>query len=193
MEEKFRSLDTTKKPMQEKILKFDNLVSYLNLCGFKESGTTFALVGYPGEKLKEGLETIYTELKDNSEKFGVKVKSNFNPYQESISSTTGNSISSGSTETSQYNPNYIDKMMEEERKVKRQMMERKIEDREIKVFNTKTGTSNFKKLMQEYEEENRKEEEEFEEELRKKSALKMLGSFIISYFRRKQQTPEVWQ
>jgi len=73
------------------------------------------------------------------------------------------------------------------------MMERKIEDREIKVFNTKTGTSNFKKLMQEYEEENRKEEEEFEEELRKKSALKMLGSFIISYFRRKQQTPEVWQ
>lgn len=161
--------------MQDKILKYTSLVNFLKMCGFEEKADEMALKGYPGENLNKALDSIYAELKDNSDKLGVKVQSNFNPYAEGIISTAGNTLSSGKTDTSQYNPSYIDKMMEEERKLKKKLMERKVEDREIKVYNSKSGATDIKKVMWEDEEENRKEEEEYEEELRKASALKFLG------------------
>lgn len=175
MEPKYRSLDTTKKAMQDKILKYTSLVNFLKMCGFEEKSNELALKGYPGEQLNKALDSIYEELKENSSKLGVKVQSNFNPYAEAIVSTSGNSLSSGKADTSQYNPSYIDKMIEEEKKLKKKLMERKVEDREVKVFNSKSGATDIKKVMWEYEEENRKEEEEYEEELRKTSALKFLG------------------
>lgn len=175
MEQKFRSLDTSKKAVQEKISNFKSLVSFLTLCGFEAKESEMVLKGYPGEKLNKALDAIYEELKDNSSKFGVTVKSNFDPFAEGIISTTGNKLSSGATQESQYNPSYIDKMMLEERKLKKTLMERKVEDREIQVFNSLSGTTDIRKVMREYEEENIKEAEEYEESLRQTGALKFLG------------------
>lgn len=175
MEPKYRSLDTTKKPVQEKLLNYTSLVNFLTMCGFEEKGSEMVLKGYPGEKLNNALDCIYAELKANADKFGVKVQSSFNPYQEGITSTTGSKLPSAGAETSQYNPSYLDKMFEEERKLKRKLMGRKVEDREVTVFNTQSGGGDFKAVMQAYDEENRKEEEEYEEELRRATALKFLG------------------
>lgn len=180
LEEKFRSLDTTKKAMQEKILKFKTLCDYLVVCEFEDKGTVFLLRGYPKEKLSTALECITSELKLNAEKFGVKIKSNFNPYAESITSTTGSKVTAGPSAGSQYDPSYVDKMIEEEKKLKKTLMERKIENREVKVFNSKSGNQELKKRMLEDEEENRKEEEEYEEELRKTAALKFMGRLLLS-------------
>lgn len=175
MEPKYRSLDTTKKAVQEKISNFKGLVSFLVLCGFEVKESEMILKGYPGDKLNKALDAIFAELKDNSEKFGVTVKSNFDPYAEGIVSTTGNKLSSGATKDSQYNPSHIDKMMAEERKLKKTLMERKIEDRETQVFNSLSGTTDIKKVMRAYEEENIKEAEDYEESLRQTGALKLLG------------------
>lgn len=175
MEPKYRSLNISKKAMQEKICQYKSLMGFLNLCGFEQKESEMVLKGFPGEYLKQALDTIYDELKINGTKFGVTVKSNFDPYAEAISSTTGQRISSGAAETSQYNPSYIDKMIEEERQFKKKLLERSVEDREIKVFNTLSGDKNFKQMMRVYEEENLKEDEEYEENLRKASALKLMG------------------
>jgi hypothetical protein len=175
MEPKFRSLNATKKPVQEKLLKYTSIVSFLKLCGFEDKGSEYVVRGYPAERLQAGHDSILAQLKENSTKFGVTIKSGFNPYAEGIISRAGNKICSGKDETSVYNPNYIDQMIQEEMKFKKQLMERTIQDREIRVFNTQSSTSNIQQIMQEYEEENKKEDELYEEELRKKAALKFIG------------------
>ena len=120
-------------------------------------------------------DSILSELKENSERFGVTVKSGFDPYQEGISSTAGNNLSSGKTETSIYNPNYIDQMIQNELKFQKKLMNRQVTDRELRIFNTLSGAKDFQKAMREYEEESRKEEEAYEEDLRKLHAMKILG------------------
>lgn len=175
MEPKFRSLNTTKKPVQEKLLRFKSIVSILLLCGFEDKGEEYLIKGYPSNILKDVQDSIVAQLQSNSEKFGVTVKSSFNPYAESVSSTAGQRITSGKTEESIYNPNYIDQMIQEEMKFKKRLMERTVEDREIKVFNTLSGSADFQKVMRAYDEDNKKEDEEYEEKLRETSALKLMG------------------
>ena len=66
-------------------------------------------------------------------------------------------------------------MIDDEKKLKKKLMERTVEDRETTVFNTLSGATDFKKILKEFDEENKKEDEEYEEKLRQTSALKFLG------------------
>ncbi|CAI2366893.1 unnamed protein product [Moneuplotes crassus] len=174
-EEKYRSLNTTKVAIQEKISCYQNICNFLSVCGFEDQGDSLTIKGYQGDVLNKAFNAIHNELKENQERFGVKVRSNFDAYQEGTFSTTGNKLSSGPAETSQYNPEYINKLIEQEKKLKQKLMERKVEDRDLVVFNTLAGTHDFKKVIQEYDEENKKEDEIYEEKLREASALKLLG------------------
>jgi PUB domain len=175
MEPKYRSLDKTKKPIQEKILNFQSLVEFLKCCGFEDKDNELLLKGFPGEVLNKALDSIYEELKVNEQAFGVKVSSSFNPYAENIVSRAGKGVSSEGGDSNTYDPAFVDKMIQEEKKFKRKLMERKVEDREIQVFNSLSNTSDFKKILQQYEEENLKDDNDYEEELRKLSALKLMG------------------
>lgn len=180
-EVKFRSLDTSKKGVQT-ITEHIPLVAVLKLCGFEEklddSGVNkLELKGYQGELLNKVLDAVYSQLKLHGDKFGIKVNAQkFNPYEESFGSTTGNRMPKAGEDGSKYDPSHIDKMIEEEKQFKKKLMERKVEDRETKVFQgSRTGGTDFKKILREYDEENQKEEEAYEEKMRETSALKLLG------------------
>lgn len=185
MEPKYRSLDKSKKPIQEKILNFQSLVEFLKCCGFEDKESELLLKGFPGEVLNKALDSIYAELKENEEAFGVKVSSSFDPYAENIVSRAGKAVASESADSNTYDPAFVDKMIEEEKKFKKKLMERKVEDRELQVFNSLSNTSDFKKILQQYEEENLKDDNEYEEELRKLSALKLMGKNNLIFLRRK--------
>ena len=125
--------------------------------------------------LNKALDSIYDELKINEEKFGVKVSSNFDPYAENICSRTGSKMKAEGSDSNVYDPANVDKMIEEEKKFKKKLMERKVEDREVQIFNSMSNTTDFKKILQQYEDENLKDDIEYEEEMRKLSALKLMG------------------
>jgi hypothetical protein len=134
-EAKFRSLDTTKKTVQLHIAQYPHLVATLKLCGFEEKDEKLELKGYQGELLNTVLDVIYSQLRIHGDKFGIKVASTgFNPYAESCGSTTGDKMPMTGEDGSKYDPTHIDKLIEEEKQFKKKLMERKVEDRETKVF-----------------------------------------------------------
>ena len=58
MEPKYRSLNTTKKAVQEKLLRFEGIKAFLSNLGFQERGDSLNMVGYNAERLKAYHEAI---------------------------------------------------------------------------------------------------------------------------------------
>jgi len=89
MEPKFRRINTTKKPVQEKLLKWKTLVSFLENLGFTKGESEMNMVGFNSELIRGFYDAIIEEMKTNTEAFGVTVSSGFDPYAQHSSSTTG--------------------------------------------------------------------------------------------------------
>ena len=64
-ETKYRTLDTTKKAIKEKLAKYKNIVAFLCVCSFEEKEENLVLKGYPGELLNKAYNAILAELKEN--------------------------------------------------------------------------------------------------------------------------------
>lgn len=64
-ETKYRTLDTTKKAIRERLSKYRNIVGFLSVCSFEEKEESLVLKGYPGELLNKAYNSILIELKEN--------------------------------------------------------------------------------------------------------------------------------
>ena len=139
-EPKYRKLPRNSNSVQEKILAFPNACNFLKVAGFKfdEPGEHISMAAYSKEELEECL----LALKIFVEKLGGAVKDplGFNPFQASVSSTTGqaavpkNATSSGGNKISntQSQIKNILKQREDE-------LETFVEDREIQIYNQKAS------------------------------------------------------
>ena len=89
--------------------------------GFKQNGDYLQLQGFNGECLQAYQQAFMEELTANAEQLGLKVKNDFDPYAESFNSTTGrrqvDNVKSYGEEKNLFNPQYVDQLMEAERKL----------------------------------------------------------------------------
>ena len=62
----------------------------------------------------------------------------FNPFAEGVSNTTGTNaaklVGAKVKDSDKYDPNYVQRLIEQEKKNKAAIMERELPDREIEVF-----------------------------------------------------------
>jgi len=138
MEPKFRSLNTTKKAVQEKLLKWKAIFTFLSKLGFQERGDSLNMVGYNAERLKAYHEAILEQIKSNPQ-LGARVSAgSFNPFAEGVSNTSGTNatklVGAKVKDADKYDPNYVQGLIDQEKKNKVTIMERELPDREVEVF-----------------------------------------------------------
>lgn len=179
MEPKFRRINTTKKPVQEKLLKWKTLVSFLENLGFTKGESEMNMVGFNSELIRGFYDAIIEEMKTNTEAFGVTVSSGFDPYAQHSSSTTGerqnDTIRSKTGEANRHDPDYIEKCIKEEKRLKRMQLEREVPDRDIQVFSNQISQERLRERQREQDAKFAEEETEWEDNIRNKSVLKMLA------------------
>ena len=140
MEPKYRKLPKHSKSMQEKILRFDQAVKFLQVAGFTDDGENLSLVGFEKEKLSKAEKAI----EDFVASLGAhvtKTSSAFDPYKPSISSYSGVSQKQALSQMGVIRPeekNKLDLQKDEILRIKREREESyegKLENREIEVYN----------------------------------------------------------
>lgn len=81
------------------------------------------MAGFNAELIRGFFDAIVEEMRTNTEAFGVKVTSGFDPYAQHSSSTTGDkqseTIRAGTGEANRHDPDYVEKCIKEEKRLKR--------------------------------------------------------------------------
>jgi len=107
------------------------------------------------------------------------VAGSFNPFAEGVSNTSGTNptklVGSKVADKDKYNPNYVQDLIEQEKKNKRIIMERDIPDREIAVYGATFSGSKLREHMMEEDKKYAQEEDKWEESVMSKGVLKFIG------------------
>lgn len=108
------------------------------------------MVGYNGKLIRAYNESIHEEITANADLFGMKVESDFNPYAEQ------NFNRAGSNKLTTVNPDYdhtlIDQQIKDELVLQKQLLEREVTDRDIKVFSSSLSPSDLREKLSEIDE-----------------------------------------
>jgi len=134
LEPSYRKLAKNKNLVQNKLLPFPNVMAFLKVAGFHNGEEYIECKDYKPEILRECNAAISEFIQQLGGE--VKKESTFNPFEASVSSTIGQPALPGSTD--QNKAKFIDQRakiakIQQERE---DMMETKVEDREISVFNS---------------------------------------------------------